>query len=151
MKPSIAKKALLATHGGLSLQICATIENVDAMAIYRLVCWIGRNGLVKLLTQCHLPLPEYFIADDKLSHCLAKRVYLPTIGCGRVVWHLGYTSSKSVEAFADSYGEFQRAAKAIAPSDQVQGILTDGFNSTTKSLSQLFPLAKLANCMLHVS
>ena len=151
MKPSIAKKALLATHGGLSLQICATIENVDAMAIYRLICWIGRNGLVKLLTQCHLPLPEYFIADEKHSHCLAKRVYLPTIGCGRVVWHLGYTSSKSVEAFADSYGEFQRAAKAIAPSYQVQGILTDGFNSTKKSLSQLFPLAKLANCMLHAT
>ena len=30
MKASVAKKVLLATHGGLSLEICAVIENVDA-------------------------------------------------------------------------------------------------------------------------
>jgi len=151
MKPEIAKRALMATHGGLSLELCAVIENVCPMAIYRLVCSIGRHCLVELGTRCHLPLPQYFIADEKHSHCLSKRVYLPTIGCGRVIWHLGYTSSKSVEAFADSYGEFQQAAKAIDPSYQAQGILTDGFDSTKKSLSQLFPLAKLANCMLHAT
>ncbi len=56
-----------------------------------------------------------------------------------------------MEAFADSYGEFQQAAKAIDPSYQAQGILTDGFDRTKKSLSQLFPFAKLANCMLHAT
>jgi len=151
MKPAIAKKVLMATHGGLSLEICAIIENVCPMAIYRLVCSIGRNGLVELGTRCHLPLPQYVIADEKHSHCLDKRVYLPTIGCGRVIWHLGYTSSKSVNAFAESYGEFKRAAKAIDLSYQALGILTDGFNSTRKSLSQLFAFAKLANCMLHAT
>ncbi len=151
MKAEVAKKVLLATHGGLSLEICAVIENVDAMAIYRMVCSLGRTCLVRLLTRCHLRLPEYFIADEKHSHCLSKRVYLPTIGCGRVIWHLGYTSSKSVSAFAESYGEFKRAARTIDPSYQALGILTDGFLSTRKSLSQLFPFAKLANCMLHAT
>ena len=151
MKAEIAKKVLLATHGGLSLEICAVIEDVCPMAIYRMVCWIGRTCLVRLLIRCHLPLPQYFIADEKHSHCLAKRVYLPTIGCGRVIWHLGYTTAKSVSAFAESYGEFKRAAKAIDPSYQAHGILTDRFNSTKNSLGQLFPLAKLANCMLHAT
>ena len=96
MKPKIAKKALLATHGGLSLELCAVIENICPMAIYRLVCSIGRNCLVKLATRCDLPLPQYFIADEKHSHCTNKRVYLPTISCGRVIWHLGYTMYKSV-------------------------------------------------------
>ena len=77
---------------------------------------MGRNCLVKLLTRCDLPLPAYFIADEKHTHCLDKRVYLPTMGCGRVIWHLGYTMSKSVRAFAASYGEFKRAALAIDPS-----------------------------------
>ena len=85
MKAEVAKKVLMATHGGLSLEICAVIENVDAMAIYRLVCSVGRTCLVKLLAHCHLPLPVYFIADEKHTHCLDKRVYLPTIGCGRVI------------------------------------------------------------------
>jgi len=116
-----------------------------------MVCSIGRNCLVKLLTRCHLPLPQYFIADEKHSHCLDKRAYLPTIGCGRVIWHLGYTTAKSVVAFAASYGEFKRAALTIDPSYQAEGILTDGFNSTKKSLGQLFPTAKLANCMLHAT
>ncbi len=84
MKAEIAKKVLLATHGGLSLELCAVIENICPMAVYRLVCSIGRNSLVKLMIRCHLPLPEYFIADEKHTHCLDKRVYLPTIGCGRV-------------------------------------------------------------------
>ncbi len=84
MKAEVAKKVLLATHGGLSLEICAIIENVCPMAIYRLVCSVGRSCLVRLLTRCHLPLPQYFIADEKHTHCLDKRSYLPTIGCGRV-------------------------------------------------------------------
>jgi len=46
--------------------------------------------------------------------------------------HLGYMTAKSVSAFAADYGEFQQAAKAIAPSYQALGILTDGFNSTKK-------------------
>ena len=84
MKAEIAKKVLLATHGGLSLELCAVIENVCPMAIYRMVCSIGRNGMVRLLTRCYLPLPQYFIADEKHTYCLDKRIYLPTIGCGRV-------------------------------------------------------------------
>ena len=151
MKPEIAKKALWATHGGLSLELCAVIENIDAMAIYRLVCSVGQTCLVRLLTRCHLPLPVYFIADEKHTHCLDKRVYLPTISCGRVIWHLGYAVTKSVHAFAASYGEFKRAALAIDPSYQARGILTDGFNSTKKSLGRLFSTAKLANCMLHAT
>jgi len=78
-------------------------------------------------------------------------VYLPTIGCGRVIWHLGYTSAKSVNAFAASYGEFKGAALAIDRSYRALGRLTDGFNSTVKSLQRLFPTAKLAFCMLHAT
>ena len=151
MKAEVAKKALWATHGGLSLELCAVIENVCPMAIYRLVCAVGRTCLVRLLTRCHLPLPESFIADEKHTHCLDKRVYLPTIGVRRVIWHLGYTTSKSVKAFAASYGELRQAAFAIEKSYPVEGILTDGFNSTRKSLQRLFPTAKIANCMLHAT
>jgi len=38
IKPAVAKKALLATHGGLSLEWSATLLNLGPMAIYRLVC-----------------------------------------------------------------------------------------------------------------
>jgi hypothetical protein len=114
------------------------------MALYRLVCAFGRQSLVTVLTRCGLPLPVYFLADEKHTHCLTDRVYLPTIVRGRVLWHLGYTEHASAAAFAESYAAFQRAASQQEPSYRVRGILTDGFDSTLKSLRTLFPGARLA-------
>jgi len=76
-------------------------------------------------------------------------VYLPTIVCGRVIWHLGYTEEASAAALTQSYGEFQRAASQREPSYRVRGILTDGFDSTVKSVRTLFPGARLGNCLRH--
>src|SRR5918996_5620701 len=143
MRPEVARNALLATHGGLSLEWCAVICHLSPMALYRLVCAFGHHSLVTVLTRCGLPLPVYFLADEKHSRCLTDKVYLPTIVCGRVLWHLGYTEAASTAAFTQSYGEFQGAALQQEPSYRVRGILTDGFDSTTKSLYTLFPGARL--------
>src|SRR5213596_2568367 len=131
MRPEVARDALLATHGGLSLELCAVLYHVSPTALYRLICALGQQSLVCVLTRCGLPLPVYFLADEKHSHCLTDKVYLPTIVCGRVIWHLGYTEHASATAFIASYGEFQRAASQQDPAYRVRGILTDGFDSTT--------------------
>ena len=133
----MARDALLATHGGLSLEWCAVIGNISPMALY-VICALGQQSLVPVLTRCGLSLPVYLLADEKHSKCLTKRVYLPTIVSGRVLWHLGYSASKSAVAFAESYSEFQRAALEHEPSYQAQGALIDGFDSTTKSMRTLF-------------
>jgi hypothetical protein len=149
MRPEAARDALLATHGGLSLELCAVICHISPMDLYRLVCAFGHQGLVTVLTRCGLPLPTYFLADEKHSHCLTNKVYLPTIVSGRVIWHLGYTTEASAVAFTQSYGEFHHAASQQEPSYRVRGILTDGFDSTTKSLRTLFPGARLGTCLRH--
>src|SRR3954469_9412989 len=149
MRPDVARDALLATHGGLSLEWCAVIGNISPMALYRVICAFGQHSLVTVLTRCGLPLPTCILADEKHSRCLAERVYLPTIVRGRVLWHLGYSASKSALAFTESYGDFQRAALAHEPSYRVRGALTDGFDSTTKSMRTLFPGARLGNCLRH--
>src|SRR5688572_23516835 len=149
MPPEVARGALLAIHGGLSLERCAVIYHLSPMALYRLVCALGRQSLVIALTRCGLPLPPYFLADEKHSHCLRDRVYLPTIVSGRVLWHLGYTEVASAAAFTQAYQAFQRAASQQEPSYRVRGILTDGFDSTTRSMRALFPGARLGNCLRH--
>jgi len=150
MRPQVARDALLATHGGLSLAWCAVICNISPMALYRLVCALGQQSLVAVLTRCGLPLPASILADEKHSRCLTAKVYLPTIVSGRVIWHLGYSESKSAAAFTESYGELQRAALRHEPSYRVRGALTDGFDSTTKSMRTLFPGARLGYCLRHV-
>jgi hypothetical protein len=149
MRPEVARDALLATHGGLSLELCAVLYHISPMALSRLVCAFGHHSLVTVLTRCGLPLPVYFLADEKHSRCLTAKVYLPTIVCGRVLWHLGYTEAASTAAFTQSYREFQQAALQQEPSYRVRGILTDGFDSTTSSMRTLFPGARLGNCLRH--
>jgi hypothetical protein len=149
MRPEVARDALLATHGGLSLELCAILYHISPMALYRLICALGQQSLVIALTRSGLPLPTYFLADEKHSRCLTDKVYLPTIVTGRVLWHLGYTTEASAAAFTQSYEAFQRAAVAQEPTYRVRGILTDGFDSTTKSLRTLFPGARPGNCLRH--
>ena len=138
MRPEVARDALLATHGGLSLELCAILYDISPMALYRLVCALGQQSLVTVLTRCGLPLPVYVLADEKHSKCLTDKVYLPTIVSGRLIWHLGYTEEASAAAFTESYGAFQRAASQQEPLSRVKGVLIDGFDSTSKSLRTLF-------------
>jgi hypothetical protein len=102
-----------------------------------------------VLIRCGLPLPLYFLADEKHRTCLADKVYLPTIVRGRVIWPLGYTTEASAVALTQSYGEFQCAALQWEPSSRIKGVLTDGFDSTPKSLRTLFPGARLGIYRRH--
>jgi hypothetical protein len=149
MRPEAARDALLATHGGLSLEMCAAICHISPMALYRVICALGTQSLVAVLTRCALPLPAYILADEKHSKCLTDKVYLPTIVSGRVMWHLGYSASKSAVAFTESYGAFQQAALEHEPSYHVRGALTDGFDSTVSSMRTLFPGSRLGYCLRH--
>jgi hypothetical protein len=149
MRPEVARDALVATHGGLSLERCAVIWHISPMALYRVVCALGQQSLGAVLTRCELPLPVYLLADEKHSRCLTEKVYLPTIVSGRVLWHLGDSDSKSAAAFTESYGAYQRAALQHEPSYQVRGALTDGFDSTVSSMRTLFPGARLGFCLRH--
>jgi hypothetical protein len=85
IRPEVARNALLATHGGLSLELCAVRHHISPMALYRLVCALGHQGLVAVLTRCGLALPVYFLADEKHAHGLTTKAYLPTIVSGRVL------------------------------------------------------------------
>ena len=116
MRPEVARDALLATHGGLSLEWCAVLYHISPMALYRLVCALGQHSLVSVLTRCDLPLPVYFLVDEKHSRCLTDKVSLPTMVTGRVLWHLGSTAEASAAAFTASYQVFQRAASQQEPS-----------------------------------
>jgi hypothetical protein len=145
MRPEVARDALLATHGGLSLELCAVIGHISPMAVYRLVCSFGHQALVPVLSRCGLPLPRYLLADEKHSKCLTDKVYLPTIVSGRVMWHLDYSDAKSAVAFSASYGTFQRAALEYEPSYRVQGALIDGFDSTTKAAPGKFEAESVAS------
>jgi hypothetical protein len=53
MRPDIARNALLATHGGLSLELCAVLYHLSPMALYRLVCAFGHQSLGNFRERCY--------------------------------------------------------------------------------------------------
>ena len=57
MRPDVARDALWATHGGLRVELCAVLYHLSPMALYRLVCALGHQSLVAVLTRGGLPLP----------------------------------------------------------------------------------------------
>ena len=150
MRPEVARDALLATHGGLSLELCAVIYHISPMALYRLVCALGHQSLVTVLTRCGLPLPVYFLADEKHSRCLARRkCTCPrlSVAVSSGIWA---TRKRPVRLPLPSpIGCFNSAASQQEPTYRVRGILTDGFDSTTSSMRTLFPGARLGNCLRH--
>src|SRR5918911_769607 len=79
MNPDVARQDLIAAHGGLSLEWCATICHISPMALYRLICALGHHSLVTVLVKGRLPLPADILADEQHSRCLTDRVYLPII------------------------------------------------------------------------
>ena len=52
MRPEGARDALLATHGGLSVARCAGLSHLSPMALDRLVCALGQQSWVGVLTRC---------------------------------------------------------------------------------------------------
>jgi hypothetical protein len=149
MRPEAARDALLATPGGRRLALCAVICHRSPRALYRLGGAFGQHRLVTVLTRCGLPRPVYCLAAETHRRGLAATVSLPPIVCGRGLWHLGYVAAASAVALPQSSGAFQRVASQQEPSYRVQGGLTDGFASTTKSRCTLLPGARLGNGLRH--
>src|SRR5438128_2066028 len=70
MRPEVARDVLLATHGGLSLELCAVMGHISPMALYRLVCALGQQSLFTVLIRCGLPLPTCILAEENHGRCL---------------------------------------------------------------------------------
>jgi hypothetical protein len=110
---------------------------------------LGHQGLVTGLTRWGLALPVSVLADEPHAPCLTTKASLPTIASGRVLGPLGYSEEARAVALTPSDQACQRVARDQEPSYRVRGVLTDGVDSTTKSLRTLFPGARLGTCLRH--
>ena len=149
MRPEVARDALLATHGGLSLELCAVIYHISPMALYRLVCALGQHSLVTRADPVWPAAARLFPRRREAQPLSHRKVYLPTIVSGRVHLASGLHRGGQCGGLYPVLREFQRAASQQEPSYRVRGVLIDGFDSTTKSMRTLFPGARLGNCLRH--
>ena len=115
MPPEVARTALLATHGGLSVARWAVMGQIAPLALYRRGCAFGHHSLVTVLTRCGLSLPVSLLADEQPRRGLADQGSLPTMARGRVLGHVGYPAEARARALTQSYQELQRVAVQQEP------------------------------------
>src|SRR5262245_13111319 len=89
MHPEVARAALLATHGGLSLELCAVIHHISPMALYRLVWALGHQSLVPVLTRCGLLCSAIISSASLWTGTLAVRIIIRDHNLAAEV-HLGH-------------------------------------------------------------
>ena len=132
---------------GASVELCAVLYHISPLALYRLICAFGRQSLVPVLTRCGLPLPVYFLADEKHSRCLTAKVYLPTIVSGRLIWQV-YTTAASTAAFTQPYRAFQQAA--LQRNRRIGSAASSPMALTARrAVCGRCSLARLGTCLRH--
>jgi hypothetical protein len=149
MRPGGAREALLAPHGGLSVERCAVIGPLAPMAVSRLGGSCGHQSLVPGLPRGGLPGPRARLADEKPSRGLPEPGSLPPRVSGRVLWPLGETTAASAAVLPQSSQAFQRAALQPHAASRARGILTDGCDRTVTSRRPLCPGGRLGTCRRH--
>lgn len=145
-----SQKALLAYHGGLSLENCAISFNISPMSLYRIICAFGKYSTEKVLAHAGISLPEYIQVDEKHTKCLGKKGYIPIISSGHIIWHIDYVNSVEEDTLETSYKKFDVETKKIEPSYTPRAVTHDGFKATTNALGHIFKKAT-SNliCWLH--
>jgi hypothetical protein len=118
-------------YSGINLcgsQLCAKVEDLSTTWLSSMSVgahWMASNAALYIMPDTGSG--KYMSIVDMMKSSLGASVAIGVSG----------------GAIADD------AAKSQEPSYRVRGILTDGFDSTTKSLHSLFPAARLGNCLRH--
>lgn len=145
-----AQKSLIAYHGGLSLENCAILFNISAMSLYRLICAIGKCSIPQVLCKAGVALPDHLWVDEKHTHCLENKGYIPIVSSGHLIWHIDYVDSLEETTLQASYQAYNDEAKKLEPAYIPKTITHDGFRSALNALKSIFQHGtSFILCWLH--
>ena len=143
------KNALIAYHGGLSLENCAICFNISAMSLYRIICAFGKYSIPDILNTVGIALPKNCQVDEKHTKCLGEKAYIPLLTSGHAIWHIDYVESLDDDVLEGSYRKFADQTKVIEAEYTPQTITHDGYKSTINALRRIFKKTAFLICWIH--
>ncbi len=143
------KKALIAYHGGLSLENCTICFNIKAMALYRIICTFGKYSLPSIFYKAGLTLPKNAQVDEKHTKCMGDKGYIPMLTCGHTIWHIDYVESLDNDTLESSYRKFSEETKVLDADYSPETITHDGFRSTINAMRNIFKKTAFLICWIH--
>ena len=117
---------------------------------YRLENSIGRNSIVGTTVKDPEKLPWHLSADEKHTHLLGEKAYIPTVVGDGCILGVSVTESAGQEDLEKAYDVFKQEATNLQPDYSPETMNTDGWRATINALKSLFPCSVLIACFLHI-
>ena len=100
---------------------------------------------------CQCSLPEDLACDEKHAKYLGEKAYVAMSVGGGCVLGAELTERATTASLAEGYGVLKEEMEAAAPGHQIKSVNSDGFTSTTASLTQVWgSAAVMITCILHL-
>ena len=128
--------------------IAATL-NKDAMYWYRAELSLSRYNIVGTTVKSLANMPQHLLVDEHHSRLQKEKVYACTTVGADCFLSVALSSNVSYESLEKAYGIFKNEVAILSKHYQPLTINTDGFQSTMKAASALYPQATLILCFLH--
>jgi hypothetical protein len=134
---------------GVPFDALASVCGRDAMFWYRAWLAFGRPSLLGTTVKDPQQVPTDLGAEEKVTWVVGQEVYVPTTVGGACCLGVSVVAAADTTALETGYGEFARAAQALAPAYHPRSVCPDGWKATREAWRRLFPTITLVLCFLH--
>ncbi len=122
----------------------------NPMYWYRIELSFGRNSLVGTTIRHPDNLPEHVSVDEKHTRILGEKAYIATTVGNECILGASVTTSAGEEALEKGYSIYKEESRYLKPDYTPKTANTDGWLSTRKAWTNLFPSISLIQCFLHI-
>lgn len=143
------EKALFLLRFGVPYWGLTYVFGKNDMFWFRLFCHFGRYNIVQTTVKNLEKLPEHLLADEKHIHINGEKAYIATTVAEDCVLGASISLTADEEGLTEAYGHFQEEILHIKPDYEPKTVNTDGWASTKKAWTNLFPLIVIIECFLH--
>ncbi len=127
----------------------AEVHGGNAMFWYRSELSLSQYNIVGTTAKSPRVLPSHLVADEHHDKLHREKVYVCTTVGGDCFFGAHVSPNVSYEALRQAYGIYKLETQLAYPDYTPTTINIDGFASTRKSITHLFPNTTLILCFLH--
>ncbi|NJO82450.1 MAG: hypothetical protein HC828_06245 [Blastochloris sp.] len=143
------EKALFLRRFGVPFWGLTAVFGRSDMYWYRIVEHLGRFDLVGTTVKSGAKLPEHLLADEKLTHLLAKECCVTMTVGGDVVLGAAVAMNIQPDGLQPAYAEFAGEARRLKADYAPKTLNLDGWQHTWAVWLRLFPALVIIRCFLH--
>ena len=129
--------------------VLARTKGRDAMYWYRAEMSLAQNSIVGTSIKFKRFLPAHIAIDEHHDSLCGQKIYIPTTVGHDCILGVGVCKSVSYESLKAVYRIYMNECKYVDETYCPQTVNTDGFGSTVKSATAVYPQATIIRCFLH--